>query len=146
MRIVYRRPWLLIMLLRLTGLKPPPTAIYTWGSTIYTPGPISQDILAHEQVHRDQQGWFPLHWWLRYTASRSFRADQELEAYAEQYGVIQNRMPRRYWPRTLMAMAQILTSPMYNAGLEPFPAMRAIEERLKRRRLTPSGEPSLSAT
>lgn len=134
MRIVYKRPWLLYLFLRLAGLKPPPTAVYTFGRTIYSPGSITADILAHEQVHRDQQGWFPLWWWIRYVLSREFRTQQEVDAYAEQYGVIQNRMPRRHWPRALKAMADILASPMYQTGGSFFPLMRAIEERLAQRR------------
>jgi len=65
----------------------------TFNKTVYTPGWISEDIVAHEMVHVKQQKnfFYAIWWWFRHTTSRTFRYNQELEAYRTQYRwILQN--------------------------------------------------------
>lgn len=127
-----KRPWF-APLLRLFGMKPGPGVIYTVGRTIYSPGPLTGDLLAHEATHTRQQrpwGLGPLLWWTRYMLSPRFRLEQEMQAYAEQFRYIQARTPRRYHLRVLMAFAEIVSGPMYGSILTPQEAVADLRRRV----------------
>lgn len=65
------------------GVKP----IFTYGDTIYNPlkAPIDKSLLAHELVHKEQQGDQPAKWWNKYFDDDDFRFRQEAVAYHVQY-------------------------------------------------------------
>lgn len=76
--------------------------LYAYGDTIFNPGggSLSDDLIAHEGVHRRQQEEFgsPDGWWDRYLADVDFRLSQEVEAYKTQLayaGENYNRERRR---------------------------------------------------
>lgn len=123
-----KRPWF-APLLRLFGMKPGPGAIYTVGRTIYSPGPLTADLLTHEQTHTRQQR-VPLIWWVRYMLSPRFRLEQEMQAYVEQFKYLQARTPRRYHLRVLMAFAEIVSGPMYGSILTREEAVQELRRRV----------------
>lgn len=96
----------------------------TFGPTVWTPGYISEDIAAHEQIHVLQQKGsyiYAVVWWIKYLLSKKFRYSQEIEAYRFQLQFLKEnveikdknervRMHRAFEQQ----IAQILSSPMYN--------------------------------
>jgi hypothetical protein len=97
--------------------------IITYGDTYYAKRPGADHIVAHEEVHMNQQAntdGGPDAWWNRYFEDTAFRLHQELEAY---------KIQLRFYRETLMDvarperkfklrkaeewMAGILSSPMY---------------------------------
>ncbi len=64
------------------------TIVFTWGDKIYCQdkvGKLPEDIKVHEATHQIQQAGDPKKWWDRYLIDISFRLDQEVEAYRNQY-------------------------------------------------------------
>jgi hypothetical protein len=95
-----------------------PTAIYTWGDTIYNPagGEIAPDLVAHEAVHCDQQAALgsPEVWWRHYLVDPAFVLSQEAPAYGRQFAWIRaHHHNRGRQARELHQLARILSSPMY---------------------------------
>lgn len=89
--------------------------VFAYGDTLYNPtgGPISEDLMKHEQVHEQQQQALGVeNWWSLYLEKPTFRLEQELQAYREQYKAIQTmpRAARRYKTRE---MARNLSGKMY---------------------------------
>lgn len=107
-----------------------PRAIFAWGDIIYNPskGRVSKDLIAHEEVHMEQQAGEPVRWWKRYIAEDQFRLDQEVEAYRRQYQFLcsQNRN-RNYQFQVLAAMALLLSGPMYGYLTSQSNAMELIK-------------------
>lgn len=116
-RIKYRRPWLLILWLRLNGLKPTRNAVYTFGSTVYAPGPLTDDLITHERRHVEQQAGIvgPLRWWFRYGRDKEFRLAQEAQAYGDAFAYVRDRTPRRRAMSYLFGIADLLASEMYGS-------------------------------
>lgn len=108
--------------------------IYTYGDTIYNPAGIECDrfLIAHESVHERQQAKYPGGpdaWWDRYFADATFRQDQEVEAYREQYKEYAKAQPDRNKRfKYLHILATNLAGPTYKAGLSVIVAMRMIKE------------------
>jgi hypothetical protein len=115
MKTNHSRPWLLIWFLKLAGMKPTETTIFTWGSTVFSTGRIPTDLLTHETVHMRQQEGFlgPLRWWVRYARDPEFRFEQEAEAYGLQTRFIRERLQPRLALRALFEIADTLAGPMY---------------------------------
>lgn len=110
----------------LSGMQP----VFTYGEVIYNPhgNYLDEPLLAHERVHSLQQSDGPLAWWERYFVDASFRFDQEIEAYREQYRVakrtIKDRNALNHYVRRL---AQDLSSPMYGNIVSFTEALRLIK-------------------
>ena len=93
--------------------------VFTYGDTLYAPGidfKIPPDLLIHEQTHTIQQAGDPEAWWDKYLVDPTFRYQQELEAYRNQYRFIckfvKGRNERFHHLRTL---AQDFASPLYGS-------------------------------
>jgi len=115
MKILKERPPIYDAICRSIG-KPPDTAIFAYGDTIYNPSgaELSPDIIHHEKVHEKQQAGDPVDWWRKYLRDEDFRLDQELEAYAAQYKFIcNNSKDRNHRQRMLHSFGKTLASPMY---------------------------------
>jgi len=71
----------------------------TYGDTVYSNRPISEDLKVHEEVHVQQQIIMGKDiWWNKYLTDKEFRLSQEVEAYRRQIGYIKmfyNRKTRR---------------------------------------------------
>lgn len=95
----------------LTGLKP----VFTYGDTLYNPngGEISDDLMAHEEVHEKQQAALGVGmWWDMYLSDPGFRLKQEVEAYKAQYQSLKD-WPRQYRRALLRGLAHDLSSKLY---------------------------------
>ncbi len=65
--------------------------VFAYGDTIYSDFPISSNLLAHELTHIFQQIKMGADiWWEKYLKNKKFRLSQEVEAYQQQYKVIEN--------------------------------------------------------
>ncbi len=74
-------------------LNPPFATVFTYGDTIYNPNvdrELPPDLVAHEQVHCNQQGKDPEAWWDKYLKDEKFRFQQELEAYKAQWNIMRH--------------------------------------------------------
>lgn len=117
----------------------PKTVIFTYGDTIYNPNnlPLPDDIIAHEQVHIEQQKGNDADaakWWTKFLQDPQFRLEQELEAYAKQYNFIckhktQNRQIRF---NVLKRYAEILSGGLYGNCVGFHKAMLDIKEEAKK--------------
>lgn len=92
-------------------LKP----IFCYGDTIYNPFDvvITPDLEVHEAVHMRQQGELPDVWWYKYFTDDTFRLQQELEAYGEQYAFIKPHMRGKMLEWGLDNMASALSGELY---------------------------------
>lgn len=106
--------------------RPPETAVYAWGGTIYVPyEPLPHELYAHELVHFRQQEELggPEAWWERYLADPAFRLEQEIEAYRAQIASHPNRAARR---ACLRDVAADLAGPMYGRILSKDRALQLL--------------------
>lgn len=104
--------------------------LYTYGETLYNPADIevTQDLLAHENMHRiQQQTMGPERWWKMYFDNPSFRADQEAQAYATQYEFytrfVSDRNKRYQY---LDMVATFMASPLYKLGMSKAECLKLI--------------------
>jgi hypothetical protein len=59
--------------------------VITYGDTVHCIRPLTPDLVAHEQIHIDQQLAFGVEaWWDKYISDAKFRFDQEVKAYKNQ--------------------------------------------------------------
>lgn len=89
----------------------------TFGTTIWTPGFISNDLVIHEQVHINQQkNWRrAIWWWIKYTLSPKFRLYQEIPAYRAQYEQLKMVYKNREdWHKIRESIAKIMSGEKYN--------------------------------
>ena len=108
-----------------------PTAVYTYGDTIYAPGKGDLDLplLEHETIHTQQQGDDPAGWWRRYLDDADFRLGQELEAYQKQYQVAKLvYKDRNKLSKFLHSVAIDLSGPMYGNVISYKAALAAIKK------------------
>lgn len=89
---------------------------FCYGDTIYNPFEIEilPDLEFHESIHSKQQSDSPEIWWYTYLHNKTFRLEQELEAYGGQYAFILKHIPNnalRKWK--LEHMARSLSSDLY---------------------------------
>lgn len=103
--------------------------IFPWGKDIiYNPHEeeIPPDVMFHEQVHAEQQGEFPERWWQRYALDKEFRKEQEVEAYAKQLQFVKNSLNAKAVKECLDDLADNLSSPLYQLGIEKHKAQSLI--------------------
>lgn len=93
--------------------------VFTYGDILYNPynGDIPDHLLAHEQIHAEQQKKFPIveAWWDKYMADDKFRLDQEVEAYRAQYQYASAYMSKKLLQNLLIKIATDLSSPVYGS-------------------------------
>lgn len=106
--------------------------IYCYGDTIYNPsgGYIPDDILYHENVHKEQQGDEVELWWNRYLRDKDFRYEQELEAYAKQYNLIKQHFSAQISKEALYELAKNLST-LYNIDISLHQAETSIRHKAK---------------
>lgn len=82
--------------------------IMVWGDTIYTEYALPPHLLEHEKVHIRQQKdkLRGLIWWFRFTVSKKFRLEQEIEAFKVQYKTLGGK-------DSLYNIAMHLSGPLY---------------------------------
>lgn len=108
---------------------------FTYGTTIYNPDnlPVPEDIIAHESVHMEQQGFTEegaALWWGKFLRDPAFRIDQEAEAYGAQYRFICKGMKDRNKPfRVLASLANSLSGPLYQNSVSHGDAMILIKQK-----------------
>lgn len=106
------------------------TPVFTWGDTIYAPGvnfKLPEDLMVHEQTHEIQQGKDPGKWWDRFIQDASFRFDQELKAYQNQYKFFCKRHDRNKAFFFLDIIAEDLSGPMYGRMISYKTAFKLIK-------------------
>jgi hypothetical protein len=88
-------------------------------------------LLIHESIHSSQQEGnetIGKLWWQKYLQDSEFRASQELEAYAAQYGFIKVQIKdRNRQDKHLRELAKMLSSKMYGSIISFSEAMKAIK-------------------
>lgn len=91
--------------------------IFTYGDTIYNvKEPLSFHTLAHEEVHKEQQGDNPAGWWTKYLSDPGFRQEQEIAAYAKQYRAV-DAFKTEVRDNLLDQCASFLSDPVYGLDL-----------------------------
>jgi hypothetical protein len=117
---------------KITAVFPrlPETVCFTYGDKIYFPNgtELAGDLMAHEEVHKKQQGNNPEAWWDRYLIDKAFRQEQEVEAYAVQYLFVKARRPLNMAKRYLDMFAHTLST-MYKLDLDKTLAHRLIRKK-----------------
>jgi hypothetical protein len=105
-------------------------AIFTYGSTIYTPHidfQLPEHLFVHEEVHEKQQGNDPESWWERYLIDESFRFNQELSAYKAQYNFLCKGIDRNSAFMYAHRLAQDFSSSMYGNIIDYHKALKLIQ-------------------
>jgi hypothetical protein len=90
--------------------------IYCWGDTIYNPNDIiiGPALMAHEEIHSNQQEDKVEEWWKAYIADPYFRLEMELPAHYAEWLVEKALSPNRKHRRMMRALvAHKLSSPLY---------------------------------
>lgn len=87
--------------------------IITYAPYIFSKGPLSHSLVAHELTHVRQQR-FPFFWWFAYILSKRFRFNQELEAHRAEYNAITGTLNNFNKRMSLLAIADRLSGPLYN--------------------------------
>jgi hypothetical protein len=90
--------------------------LFTYGDTVFNPDgvAISPAIMAHEEVHKDQQGNDIEGWWQRYIVDINFRLNQELEAHRREWKVYKQMVKdRNYRSAYLSYISSRLASSLY---------------------------------
>lgn len=112
--------------------------IFAYGQTIYNPGGgrLSRELVAHEQVHFEQQATFIKPWWSRngveswwrkFLKDPEFRLSQELAAHRVEYAEFcHNNRDRNRRGQYLRMIAQRLAAPMYGGLITAAEAAKAI--------------------
>lgn len=111
----------------------PKNVYFTYGDTIYNPDDleVSEDIIAHECVHMEQQNHNEADaalWWGRYLREPQFRIEEESEAYAAQYHYlcsIHKDRNKRF--KILHNLACSLSGPLYNNAISYLEARQLIK-------------------
>jgi len=110
----------------------PKNTIFTYGDIIYNPGgkTLSEDVIAHETVHIQQQSVDgPDLWWGKYLRDPEFRIQQEVRAYAAQFAfLISKYKDKNQRVRILMDLAQLLSGPLYANAISHTEAMMLIQQ------------------
>jgi hypothetical protein len=112
--------------------------VFTYGDTIYNPGNqhIDEYLHTHEYTHSIQQAneGGPDKWWERFIDSPTFRAEQEAQAYGQQYKhFCQNVADREQRAAFLRHIATDLASGLYRVSMTMPDAMAAIRTRAERK-------------
>jgi len=105
--------------------------IFTYGDILYNPHglEVSDDLMAHEEVHQRQQKLLRVEdWWAMYLENKQFRLNQEVEAYRAQYKCVCKNYPRKVRRALLQQMAHNLSSALYGRIISKAEAQQLIEE------------------
>lgn len=132
MKIVHGYPPLFDRMLEVFPNAKKPGVLFCWGDTIYNPSNVTIPgyLVAHESVHRDQQGKEPAFWWERYMANPEFRLAQEVPAHREEYRQYSIDFPNRNMRRlALKTIAQRLSGPLYGNMISFDKARALIKEK-----------------
>ena len=103
--------------------------VYTWGDTIHNPSgaTVGPDIVAHEEVHEQQQNGDPSGWWHKYMGNIYFRLAEEARAYQVQYRTYCKHVKdRNEQARYLLQIAGHLSSNVYGNMITQAEAVKLI--------------------
>lgn len=91
--------------------------IFVFNQKIYTRYQLSEHLIVHEETHIKQQGNLlgSIKWVILYLTSTSFRLQQELEAYRNQYKYIFKHSSRNEANTLLLRISKDLSSEMYGS-------------------------------
>ena|ERR1035437_2462325 len=112
--------------------NPPKGTVYSFATTIFNPDgvDIPDHLIVHESVHGEQHQHneeVATVWWRRYLVDPQFRAEQEIEAYHEQYKYICSKIKDKNARfRNLHILAQFMSAPMYGNCVSYTDAIRRI--------------------
>ena len=102
----------------------------TYGKTIHSKDPIPLDLLEHELVHvRQQSAMGAKMWWDAYMELKTFRKDQEIQAYRAQYDYVKKHYKKQLHFNYLKFFATVLSSKQYDLGIGLIEAMELIKNR-----------------
>lgn len=132
-KIVYKRPpfWRILKLF-FPDYDPEGTVAVSFGKHVYANQDFEDCYKAHESIHLLQQKnsyIVATFWWIRYLFSKTFRFNQELEAFSMQYRYIVNT--QKYWNSKRMWLHRLgsqLASPLYGSMVDIDSAKRIIEQ------------------
>jgi hypothetical protein len=102
----------IVKVFKLEGFTP----VFTYGDELYNPTglPISEDLMIHEQTHEQQQKTLGKdQWWAMYLENPTFRLDQEVEAYRNQWIFLKSVLNRKGRQGALNFLSESLSSKMY---------------------------------
>lgn len=111
-----------------------PGAIFCFGDKVYNPSgrELTRALIAHEDVHRLQQGTNINMWWHAYLVDPAFRLAQEIPAHQEEYRefceTARDRVERRLY---LSSISRRLASPLYGSVLTIDRARSLIKAKVK---------------
>ncbi len=91
--------------------------VFAYGDTLYNPTgeEVSDDLMAHEETHEEQQKILGAEqWWELYLTDEAFRLTQEVEAYRAQYISVQDKS-RDFRRLFLQRLAKDLSSKLYGS-------------------------------
>lgn len=99
-----------------------------FGDTIHTKRTeLLPDVIVHEKVHENQQGFSPQIWWQMYLKDKDFRYSQELAAYTEQAKFIKRCiLDRNARFKCLQEVAKDFASPIYGPIISYQDALRIL--------------------
>lgn len=103
--------------------------VFAYGNKIHSNSELSPDLYVHECVHIRQQRTFgkPELWWKKYLSDKSFRKEQEIEAYREQYWFYKSRVKdRNTQARFLHRLSTELSSVLYGRIVSYNEALRLL--------------------
>ena len=107
------------------------TVIVTWGDTVYCAQDLNSSLIAHEQVHVDQQkgNWlYGLWWWMQYIVSNEFRLKTELPAHQAEYKQVCKLTTSKHTrEQHLHAIADRLSGPLYKRVISKTLAIEVIK-------------------
>ena len=112
-------------------LKPTKNTIYCYGDIIFNPSglPISDDLMAHEEVHSKQQEPMGVeNWWKLYLEDSKFRLDQEIEAYKAQVKYAKDNYQRWLRKKIMEVIVIHLSSDLYGNLITKEEAKKLIYE------------------
>jgi len=125
MKIKRKKPFLAYILAFKFPMILEDTTTMVWGDTMYRANGndnLQDHFLAHEQTHIRQQKnkLNGIIWWIKYSFSKQFRLNQEIEAYRKQYKVLGD-------PRLLHQIATDLSGRLYGNIISYDEAVRSIK-------------------
>lgn len=112
-------------------LPVPKNVLFAWGDVIYNPYGIDVpgELIAHEEIHSNQQGGDPAKWWRRYLVDVRWRLSQELEAHRAEWAWVREHVTDRRERRfKLKQIAKRLSSPMYGSAISRAKAVKLIKD------------------
>lgn len=109
--------------------------LFPFGEVLYNPRgvEIPEDVLFHEEIHSRQQKHFtsPEVWWSKYILDKTFRLNQEVEAYSAQLKFIKKHVSNKIAKEVLFELASNLSSDLYRLNLSYQQAESMIRSRAR---------------